>query len=52
MIGTVDGELMLKIVNDYTLAFFDLYLKDKKSDLLSGEKRPYAEVDFRVYRRP
>jgi predicted dienelactone hydrolase len=52
MIGTVPGERMLGIVEDYTLAFFDLYLKGKDSDLLSGKKKPYPEVDFLVERRP
>jgi hypothetical protein len=52
MIGSVDGRQMLKILNDYTLAFFDYYLKGKESDLLSGKSQPYPEVDFQVHRRP
>jgi predicted dienelactone hydrolase len=52
MIGSVDGLRMLRILNDYTLAFFDFYLKERDSDLLSGEHRPFAEVDYRVHRRP
>ncbi len=50
MIGSVDGQRMLDIMNDYTLAFFDLYLRGKESDLLRGETKPYAEVDFRVHK--
>lgn len=52
MIGSVEGLQMLKILNDYTLAFFDFYLKGRDSDLLSGERRPFAEVAYRVHRRP
>jgi hypothetical protein len=52
MIGSVDGRQMLKIMNNYTLAFLDFYLKGKESDLLSGERKPYPEVDFRVHKRP
>lgn len=52
MIGSVEGRRMLEILNDYTLAFFDFYLKGKESDLLSGESRPFPEVDYRVQRRP
>jgi hypothetical protein len=52
MIGSVDGRQMLKILNDYTLAFLDFYLKGQESDLLSGKNQPYPEVDFRVHRRP
>lgn len=51
MIGTVDGERMLKILNDYTLAFFDFYLKEIDSDILTGEKEPYPEAEFSVHRR-
>ena len=52
MIGTVDGRRMLDILNGYTLAFFDFYLKGKESDLLSGKSMPYPEVDFRGHRGP
>ena len=52
MIGSVDGLRMLEILNSYTLAFFDLYLKGQESDLLSGERKPYPEVDFRVHNEP
>jgi hypothetical protein len=49
MIGTVDGLRMLAIMNAYTLAFFDFYLKGTESDLLSGKSKPFAEVDFHVH---
>ena len=51
MIGTVDGERMLKLLNEYTLAFFDFYLKGIDSDILTGEKEPYPEAEFRTHRR-
>ncbi len=51
MIGTIDGSLMLNIVNDYTLAFFDTYLKGQESKLLKGEQRPYPEATFQVHKR-
>jgi hypothetical protein len=50
MIGTVDGLRMLEIVNAYSLAFLDVYLKGTESDLLGGEGVPFPEVDFRVFR--
>jgi predicted dienelactone hydrolase len=52
MIGEVEGMTMLEIVNAYTLAFFDLYLKGVESELLTGERQPYAEVDFKAFREP
>jgi predicted dienelactone hydrolase len=52
MIGTVEGMRMLEIVNAYTLAFFDFYLKGEESDLLTGAGRPYAEVNFQAFNRP
>ena len=52
MMGTVDGRRMVDIMNAYTLAFFDLYLKGMESDLIRGEKRPYPEADFRVHAKP
>jgi predicted dienelactone hydrolase len=52
MIGTVDGQRMLDIMNAYTLAFFDLYLKGVESDLIRGKRQPYPEADFRVHPKP
>jgi predicted dienelactone hydrolase len=51
MIGDIEGERMLEILNVYTRAFFDFYLKGIESDILSGKKRPYAEVDYYAHRR-
>jgi predicted dienelactone hydrolase len=52
MIGTVDGRQMLDIMNAYTLAFFDFYLKGIESELLTGESRPYPEAQLRVHTAP
>jgi predicted dienelactone hydrolase len=49
MIGTVDGQVMLQIVNAYTLAFFDMYLKGEESELLLGKTTPYPEANFQVH---
>jgi hypothetical protein len=37
------------IINAYMLAFFDTYLKGKKSPLLSGPSPDFPEVTFTVY---
>ena len=42
--GKIDGNLMVKIRNDYLLSFFDKYMKDKDALLL--ERNPYNEVIF------
>jgi pimeloyl-ACP methyl ester carboxylesterase len=52
MIGTVDGRRMTDIVNGYTRAFFDFYLRGVDSDLLSGKERPYPEATLYTERRP
>ena len=36
-----------EIINAYTLAFFDKYLRGGDSDLLKGPSAAYAEVTFR-----
>ena len=42
--GPIGGYRMVKIVNDYTLAFFDEYLKGEMSPLLDGPSPGYPEV--------
>ena len=44
-IGKIDGNLMVKITNDYVLSFFDKYIKD--NDALLLERNPYNEVIFK-----
>jgi hypothetical protein len=43
--GKIDGNLMVRIRNDYVLSFFDKYIKDKDALLL--ERNPYNEVIFK-----
>lgn len=42
--GKIDGKMMIKITNDYVLAFFDKYIKRIDAPLL--ESNPYNEVVF------
>ncbi|MDF2591134.1 MAG: platelet-activating factor acetylhydrolase, plasma/intracellular isoform [Clostridia bacterium] len=44
-VGTVDSLECIKIVNAYSLAFFDEHLKGKSSSLLDGEAM-YKEAEF------
>jgi predicted dienelactone hydrolase len=46
--GTIDGYRMVKIMNDYTLAFFDKHLKGEMSPLLDGPSPDYPEVEFQL----
>ena len=36
-----------EIINAYTLAFFDRYLRGKESDLLKGASADFPEVTFK-----
>jgi hypothetical protein len=47
LIGTIDGYRMLEILNDYTHAFFDKYLRGIESPLLSEPSSEYPEVKLR-----
>ena len=42
--GRIDGHKMLKIMNAYTLAFFNKYLKEIDSPLLDGPSPDFPEV--------
>ena len=44
LIGTIDGYRMLEILNDYTRAFFDKYLRGIESPLLSKPSSEYPEA--------
>jgi pimeloyl-ACP methyl ester carboxylesterase len=44
--GPIDGRRVLKIINDYAVAYFDEYLKGKESSLLEGPSSEYSEVAF------
>jgi predicted dienelactone hydrolase len=42
--GPLEGKRTLRIIDDYTLAFFDRYLKGKPSALLDGPNAAYPEI--------
>lgn len=44
-VGTIDSLKCIKIVNDYSLAFFDKHMKEQSSPLLDG-MAGYEEVEF------
>jgi len=43
--GPINGRLVARIVNEYTLAFFDAHLRERPLGLLNGES-PYKEIEF------
>jgi hypothetical protein len=47
--GSIDGYRMIKIINDYTLAFFDKHLKGEMSPLLDGPSPDYPDVEFQSH---
>ncbi|MCP4574008.1 MAG: hypothetical protein GY838_16740 [bacterium] len=51
MIGSVDGSLMLEIVNEYTLAFFDYYLRGEDTAVLQGDEIVDFVGEYKVHRR-
>jgi len=46
--GSIDGYRMVKIINSYTLAFFDKHLKGEISPLLDGPSPDYPEVTIEI----
>jgi predicted dienelactone hydrolase len=44
--GRINPRLQMKIVNDYTLAFFDHFLKGQPAPLLQPAASPFAQVTF------
>ncbi len=46
LIAPIQPERATTIINDYTVAFFDKYLKNEDSPLLEAETSPYSEVTF------
>lgn len=48
LLGKIDGERFLQILNTYILAFFDKHLKGKDSSLLKDPSPHYPEVDIKV----
>ncbi len=47
LLGSIDGARGLRIVREYTRAFFDTFLLGVDSPLLRGESSMYPEVQFR-----
>lgn len=48
LLGKIDGERFLQILNTYILAFFDKHLKGKDNSLLKGPSPDYPEVYVKV----
>ena len=48
VLGSINGGRMVKIVNAYTVAFWDEYLKGEISPLLNGPSPDYPEVTIEV----
>jgi hypothetical protein len=46
--GPLNGQRVLQIVNDYSLAFFDWALKGKPTTLLKGPSTSFPELEFRT----
>jgi len=44
--GPIDGQRVLRIINEYTVAYFDEYLMGVESPLLEGPSSEYSEVEF------
>jgi hypothetical protein len=51
LLGPIDAHRVHRIVNAYTLAFFDRHLKGKPAPLLDGPAAQYPEMHFDT-RRP
>jgi predicted dienelactone hydrolase len=46
--GSINGYHMIKIINDYTLSFFDKHLKGEISPFLDGPSPNYPEVTIEI----
>ena len=46
LLGTIDGEKTIEIMNVIVLAFFDKYLKDKKEIDLIEQAKKYPEIEI------
>ncbi len=52
MLGEIEGRRGLQVVNAYTLAFFDRYVRDRPSPLLAGASPDHPEVEFESRNTP
>jgi dienelactone hydrolase len=48
VLGPINGDRMVKIINAYSVAFWDEYLKGEISHLLDGPSPDYPEVTIKV----
>jgi hypothetical protein len=46
--GPIDGQRVLRIIDDYVVAYFDMYLLGIDRPLLDGPSSEYPEVEFEV----
>ena len=46
MVGSISAQRMLRITNNYLLAFFGKYLNGEDAPLLGGPSADYPEVEF------
>ncbi len=49
--GPIDDRRSMRIINDYTLAFFNQYLNGRPNDLLAVSSIKYPEVRFEAWQR-
>jgi predicted dienelactone hydrolase len=48
MLGSIDGNRMLKLLNEYTLAFFNEFLKGIESEMFDPEYPKYEEIKISI----
>jgi len=46
LLGTIDGDKTIEIMNKLVLAFFDKYLKEKENINLTNEAKSYPEIEI------
>ncbi len=51
-LGEIEGRRVLQLMNAYTLAFFDRYVRDRPSPLLAGPSPDHPEVEFESRNTP
>jgi hypothetical protein len=46
LLGTIEGNKTIEIMNNLVLAFFDKYLKEKENINLTNEAKSYPEIEI------
>ena len=46
LLGTIEGNKTIEIMNDLVLAFFDIYLKEKKNISIINKAQSYPEIEI------